>query len=160
MKPIIVGLSNPYSNDPANALVPWPDGCAGYRLWKMASNIGSRFLGQQDYIQAFDRRNLCPAAIQRRLQRRYGKYLAKKLKDTFPPGATVFLLGREVLDAFNSCVDESLQPILIHPQVADGITWRWLPHPSGRVTQYNDPVLRTLVGMALADALENSHASQ
>jgi hypothetical protein len=164
MKPIIIGLHNPYSTVPKDALLPYPDGSAGHRLWKMFSVDGPRFQNKEAYAKAFDRRNLSYGLLSdRKMQRHRDSKNALAMLATLPQGSTVFLLGKEVLDAFSPHLSRSLYPILIHPQVIDGITWRWLPHPSGRVTQYNDPVLRILVGMALAEVLrtqESLNASQ
>lgn len=163
MKPIIVGLHNPYSSDPADALVPYPERSAGHRLWRMLASLPDTavpvkafhvHLWDHAYRNAFDRRNLCARMeITRKSQRDYAKRCAHMMTRDIPTGATVVLLGREVLDAFNDVLSAMLYPILIHPQVVDGITWRWLPHPSGRVTQYNDPVIRALAGLMLADVL-------
>lgn len=163
MKPIIVGLHNPYSSRHEDALVPWPERSAGHRLWRMLANLPDRavplgafhaHLWDHSYRDAFDRRNLCAVVnSNRKIQREYAKAKAVLMMNDIPQGATVVLLGREVLDAFNDVLSGTLYPILIHPQVVDGITWRWLPHPSGRVTQYNDPVIRTLAGLMLADVI-------
>lgn len=52
-KPLLVGESNPYSRDPDDALLPWPFGCAGYRLCHKV--LGLR---EETYLQVFDRANL------------------------------------------------------------------------------------------------------
>lgn len=155
-KPILIGLYNPYSPNPEHALVPYPERSAGHRLWKMLDSAPmiygpDVFLARNDkdrYADAFDRRNLAF---------KFNDTVAARLKALacemdIPKGSHVILLGREVLTAFTT-KERPLKALLIHPQVHDGVTWRWLPHPSGRVTQYNDPVFRMLAGMVLADVL-------
>lgn len=161
MKPIIVGLNNPYSQRPEHALAPFPERSAGERLWKMYNELDPIYIGAQAaqidklrYMNAFDRCNLFgdhfpPGEQARRL-------IAKRLVATFPKGSTVILLGHKVRLAFNLALSKKIKHILIHPQVIDGLTWRWLPHPSGRSTQYNDPVMKMLAGLTLADVLKNS----
>ena len=52
MKPLLVGESNPYSDDPRFALYPYPSNSAGARL--------ARILGmaRSEYLRVFDRVNL------------------------------------------------------------------------------------------------------
>jgi hypothetical protein len=165
MKPIIVGLHNPYSSLAGDALVPYPDTSAGGRLFAMLNKIDISVLGRRgfnasahksSYVASLDRRNLCHELHGGRTQRALARTAANEMLLTFPEGATVILLGREVFLAFNACLDNQLQMMLVHPQVVDGITWRWLPHPSGRSTAYNSPVTRTLAGMLLANAIDAS----
>jgi hypothetical protein len=163
MRTIIVGLHNPYSDDPANALAPHPEGCSGHRLWKTLSEIDAMAYApchsalrasydRRHYMSLFDRRNLCATEAQTRSRSRM-EILADTMSGAFERDAVVVLLGKTVLRAFNDAGAVSLKPILIHPQVDYGVTWRWLPHPSGRSTVYNDPVVKTLVGMMLADLI-------
>lgn len=161
-KPIIIGLFNPYSSNPEHALAPSPERSAGHRLWRMLVDAPlvygpSVFLCRQEkikYMGAFDRRNLCQTLNDTRHTR--CKELARRME--IAQGSTVILLGRDVLAAF-TCPERPLKPILIHPQVHGGITWRWLPHPSGRTTKYNDPAMRMLAGMLLADIIQQ-HGEQ
>lgn len=158
-KPIIIGLFNPYSSNPEHALAPSPERSAGHRLWKMLNQLvvplssAPRALQaateKHFYMEVFDRRNLCLTLNDTRHTR--CKELARQMEIT--QGSTVILLGRDVLAAF-TCPERPLKPILIHPQVHGGITWRWLPHPSGRTTKYNDPAMRMLAGMLLADVIQ------
>jgi len=162
MKPIIIGLHNPYSKDPVNALAPFPEKSTGHRLWRMLNRLEwpmtrEAFRAAHDrrvYMDAFKRYNLCTTQEQvndiAKRRECAGLFLAEK---RIIPGDTVVLLGGDVLEAFSFWFrqEEQLQKILIHPQVRSGITWRWLPHPSGRSTKYNDPTMRMLVGMTLAN---------
>lgn len=124
MRPILLGIDNPYSKDVAHALLPHPKNCAGWRLWKMINDVSG--MTKEEYAAKFDRRNLV---------------------DELPiaNGSVVVLLGEEVRQAFG------LKKLLIHPQVKNKVTYRQVPHPSGRCLFYNDPVMRRLVGIMLED---------
>ena len=64
-----------------------------------------------------------------------------------PPGATIVVLGQQVARALG------LPPGLIHPVVIGGVTWRQVPHPSGRNLWYNVAEHRTIVGVLLEELL-------
>lgn len=161
-KPILVGLVNPYSSSPGNALAPYPERSAGHRLWRMLQNVrladpyvhpiakgigGSKIA----YMGAFDRRNLFVGEVPKSLARR--QKISRAFVDGIPLGATVVMLGCEVSDNISAVLTGTVHRLFVHPQVVDGVTWRLLPHPSGRSTIYNDPVIRTLAGLLLADVL-------
>lgn len=55
MKPLLVGEANPYGSDPAFALYPSPPGCSGDRLCRLVMG-----LDPDDYLERFERANLCP----------------------------------------------------------------------------------------------------
>src|SRR4051812_7918019 len=116
MKPIIIGLSNPHSSDPRDALAPYPLSSSGHRLWKMANNI-SPSVGRV-YCQVFDRRNLMDRVVE-------GVPAVPEIEE----GATVLILGNEVLQCLNRNLPRStrIKKILIHPQILNGITWRYIP---------------------------------
>jgi len=171
MKPIIVGFSNPYSNDPVPALVPRPVKSSGFCLWSALHALPSSILGhfafnasahKSEYTRLFDRRNLLTGALPSHVTREYKRRCAQRLLDGIARGSSVLMLGTEVLEAISPLLSSPLERVLILPQVIDGCTWRLLPHPSGRSTYFNDPVIRTLVGLALADVLqeESTNAAQ
>lgn len=137
-RPILVGEVNPYSARLEHALYPTPPGCSGWRVWKMLEErCGAT---RSDYANAFDRRNLVR-----------GTWDVAKAKaeagriHAHAAGATVVLLGEKVRRAFG------LPRELVHPIVRDGVTYRQVPHPSGRCLFYNDPVQRALVAVMLED---------
>jgi hypothetical protein len=138
MKPILLGLDNLRSGNSAFALWPAPNGCTGHRLWQMLNAVDPSRT-DLDYIDDFDRRNV---------------------KDGFDAaaaqGRTVVVLGDEVRKTLSAQLSAPIQKVLIHPQVIDGVTWRLIPHASGRCVHYNDPTVRLLVGFLLADLLEES----
>ena len=164
MKPIIVGINNPYSGEPRNALAPYPERSAGHRLWKTLHELN--FMGgpvtdhrvikvsydRQAYMDAFDRVNLFEGTSYSRASTRK-HVVGQKFIRTLPQGAIVLLLGMEVRECLNTALSRPLKKIPFHPQVIDGITWRCVPHPSGRSPVYNDPIMRLVVGITLADCL-------
>jgi hypothetical protein len=160
-RPIIVGFYNPYSFKEENALAPFPERSAGHRLWRMLADLPTIILGSQAfnasthpsvYMHLFDRRNLFTGYYPVGGHRTWND-AARRMLPSFPQGSTVVLLGHDVMEAFSTVMSERLERVLIHPQVVDGITWRWLLHPSGRSTHYNDPAFRVLAGMLLADLI-------
>lgn len=121
---IILGLTNPYDGE---ALAPNPVGCSGWRLWKMTG------LRVEDYL-ALDRRNLFHKSTQ------WDAFAAgRAFQASLQPGETVIALGDEVRMALR------LPRQLILPMTIAGVTYRQIPHPSGRNLFYNDPVNLTLV---------------
>lgn len=161
MKPLLIGLHNPYSERAADALAPFPDHSAGHRLWRTLADLrGSAILSasalmaavnKHAYMEAFDRRNLFVGPYPKTRLERHER--AWRMLRSIPDGACAIVLGVDVAQAFGTLLEEPLHKTLIHPQVRNGVTWRLLPHPSGRSTFYNDPITRTLVGMTLADAI-------
>ncbi len=120
-KPVLLGLDNPH---PTEALAPWPPNCSGWRLWKMLNERTGAT--PEEYEQAFDRRNI-------------------KTHSLPGEGQVVVVLGEEVRKALG------LPKVLIHPVQMMGLTFRQVPHPSGRTLFYNDPVQRQLVAMLLEE---------
>lgn len=118
----------------SNALVPWPNNCAGHRLQ-------SRILGlpEETYL-AMHRRNLCRGTWSIIEARKAAAFLLPPMftEREEPPWRTIVLLGRKVAQAFtyhyhppvSSAGEPSLRPFV----------WVWmrglriltLPHPSGR----------------------------
>lgn len=121
MKPILVGESNPLSSDPADALVPYPDGCAGHRL--AVSIFG---MSRKAYMDSFDRINLCmgdwsqfPARL-----------TAAALKIKYD---RIVLLGSRVASAFGL----NFEPFTFAQ--GSSIKMLILPHPSGLSRLWNNP---------------------
>lgn len=141
-RPVLVGMNNPLSSEPTHALFPHPAGCTGHRLYEM---LKSRVPGvtRRQYLDAFDRRNVVSA-------KSYDKQLAREgasalYNEFFGTGRTVVLLGADTVVAFG------LPRLLLHPQENGGVTWRQIPHPSGRNLWFNSEENRTLVAMLLED---------
>lgn len=140
---IIIGMNNPHSQEPRYALYPAPEGCAGHRLWRLLHDRSGATKG--DYIRGFERLNLVDArgwCI--RAARRTAQLM---LEDDMLEGRRIILLGACVRAAFR------LPPALVVPVMVRGITFRQLPHPSGRCRWYNDPKHRAIAGMLLEEEM-------
>ena len=141
MRTVLIGMNNPLSRNPEHALWPAPPNCAGWRLWKMLDDRVPT--DPLDYTSGFERINLCGKAHWDRTAAR--RRAAKMLHEL--QGRTVIVLGAAVRDAFR------LPPVLVKPVVDRGVTWRQLPHPSGRCRWYNDPRHRKIAGLLLEEEL-------
>lgn len=139
-KPILLGLINPH---PTEDLYIRPLGCSGHRLSLMLGN-------EEQYLVSFDRRNLLTSMEDNPAE------AAERFKSTLKEGDQVVLLGEAVRRSLD------LPKMLIHPLTVDGITYRQIPHPSGRNRFYNDPALKFLVGDMLRSLVkgENNGSSQ
>src|SRR5262245_53354363 len=130
-RPIVVGESNPYSDDPRDALSPAFPGSSGYRLWLMTG------LSPETYASLLDRRNLCrrlwddPTAVA----------TAKSLRQSLTRGDRVVLLGHKVRRAMGVPNVRSM--------VEDGVRFYCVPHPSGLCRAYNRAQTRRRVGALL-----------
>lgn len=144
MRPVIVGMNNPLSSDPRHALWPHPPGCTGHRLWQMLNDRCGAF--QNDYTEAFDRRNVLSARQwSAQAARRGAQELAPRLA-----GRDVVLLGSDTIKAF------ALPPVPPLAWQTGGGAWaRWIrvPHPSGRNLWFNDEVHRLATGLLLEELL-------
>lgn len=148
-RPILIGMNNPYRQEPRYALFPAPERSAGYRLWAMLREVRSD-LYRKDYVDGFDRRNLVTGA--------WSSEVARRAADAIdlPDGARVVLLGREVQRAFNFPTNWPVGD----PFACGGQTWYALPHPSGRCLEYNNPLMRRRTGELLADLYEEWDAKE
>lgn len=132
MKPLLLGMNNPLSDDPEFDLYPYPEGCSGWRLWKMLPEGTSR----HEYLQAFDRRNLLRA-------REWDLAEARTSAGALLPdlaGRLVVVLGTQVRAALRLPKAEPLS--INETQVFVGgldhaLVWLAFPHPSGRNLWFN-----------------------
>lgn len=129
---LLVGELNPYGGPESNALVPWPDGCAGHRLQQILGLTEAQYL-------ALHRMNLCRGAWSMREARRRAQlvYTAEPSR----PWDVIVLLGAKVATAFaypglafSSDVDRM-------PPGAQGTmpSRVYLPHPSGLCRRWHEP---------------------
>lgn len=116
--PMLIGESNPYSDDPEHALLPWPPQSAGARL--------CRLLGWTDreYLATFKRGNLLHTE---RWSVPRARAAAADLVESHD--GDFVMLGARVADAFRKN-DLGLF-------IRDGRFVR-LPHPSGLSRAWND----------------------
>lgn len=125
----LIGESNPYSDDPADALLPYPDESAGYRL--CVTILG---MSRAAYLRAFERRNLVvgdgwsvPVA---RLE-------AARLQLEVAANDAVVLLGEKVARAW---LGQHLAWSPFTTRERNGVRYLTLPHPSGRSRLWNPSV--------------------
>lgn len=141
-RPILIGMNNPISQQDGHQLYPYPPGCTGHRLYEMLTERLPS-VSRRQYLDTFERRNLVTG---RSWSRPLGQSeAARTFAELFGSGRTIVLLGREVQAAF------SIPPVLLHPQVIGGSTWRQIPHPSGLNRWYNVSENRKLVGLLLEE---------
>lgn len=141
-KPVLIGMNNPLHSDPKYALFPYPPGCTGHRIFKMLESRRPGVL-RAHYLETFERINLVDGktwigtdAKGRRVLQARANSIVSAIQ-----GRTAVLLGNAVRDAFG------VPPLLVHPQESRGVTWRQLPHPSGRCHWYNDPKNREVAAL-------------
>jgi hypothetical protein len=154
MKPLLLGMNNPLSDDPEYDLYPYPEGSTGWRLWKMLPEGTTR----RQYLDAFDRANLLHA---RGWDARAARAAARLLMPSLA-GRFVVVLGTEVRAALGLPLAE---PLSICRTVGMGIMgaieydleWLAFPHPSGRNRWFNQAenraaAVRVLTDLALGGA--------
>jgi len=147
MKPLLIGMNNPLSLQPGHELYPAPEGCTGHRLWRMLNARTGASRAQ--YLDSFERRNLVRhVTFNATIARMNADDITREL---FGTGRIVILLGQDVRRAFN------IPPLLIHPQIIGGCTWRQLPHPSGRNLWYNEPENLRVAELLMEELYVNYH---
>lgn len=130
MKPLLVGEANPYGSDPHYALYPDPPGCAGDRLCRKVMG-----LEPDDYLERFDRVNLCPS----RWSTRGARERAAALLEEYPQVPLV-LLGAKVTRAFRWLFTPFESWVASEVAIIGrGRTFVCLPHPSGLSRAWNAP---------------------
>jgi hypothetical protein len=127
MRPLLVGEANPYGSDPAFALYPSPPGCSGERLCRLVMG-----LDPDDYLEQFDRMNLC-AGKWRTIDARVAA--TSLVLQANREGRTLVLLGTKVAKAFG-CF--GVKPFTFFRAPAGALLVR-LPHPSGLCREWGKP---------------------
>jgi hypothetical protein len=154
MKPVLLGMNNPVSDNPRHALYPSPHGCTGYRLWMMLkSRTGAT---EKEYLDAFERRNVLTGPW---FPERAREHLLGLGPDDVPivdvmRGRTVVCLGSEIRDLLG------LAKVWVLPQEKWGVTWRPIPHPSGRNHWYNDANNTAAVSVLLEELYRACHGEE
>lgn len=132
-------MNNPLSSRPEHALYPSPVGCTGHRLWVMLNRRTGA--SEEEYLEAFDRRNLlCAQTWNKAEAQDAASHLIREVR-----GRVVLVLGADVRDILKLPVK------LVHPQELYGVTWRQLPHPSGRNPWYNERGNREVAELLLEE---------
>lgn len=155
MTALIVGLNNPISDSPSDALVPWPAGCTGDRLFSMMADVRPSF-SVDDYMRVFERRNLWPgralpagrgATLQYRAE---GRKLLRSIEQGPAPRAIV-LLGTL---AWTHVLDKRMTPAWFSAARRGARTFWYMPHPSGRNPMLTDQRVRQRMGALLLEVAE------
>jgi hypothetical protein len=129
-RPLLVGEANPYGADPEFALYPSPPGCAGDRLCRLVMG-----LDPDDYLERFDRTNLCPG----RWAARQARATAGGIRAARKGGGLVVLLGAKVCAAFG-LEFRPFTTIWRHTDLGPAdVCGAILPHPSGLSRAWGRP---------------------
>lgn len=148
MKPIILGINNQHSGDPAKALATDPHGASGYRLWQMLKEAGNRHscdVTESHYMDGFDRRNLfqnVPEGITSFSRTRILSELAKR---------RVVMCGTKVPQMLGI---RHTGFHITQQHVMNFVCWI-IPHPSGLCREYNSQDMRARVGDLLWRLLDD-----
>jgi len=144
VRPVLVGLNNPHSDDPEKALATDRHGSSGYKLWLMlkeAANRNGQDLSEADYLARFNRINLTDAI-------QFNVHVAKA---RVPQLIASFRYCRVVLCGTRVPMILGLKHTGFHlgPQHGKEFAYYVIPHPSGLCREYNDPNMREAVGNLL-----------
>lgn len=141
MRPILLGMNNPLSGKPEHALFPYPPGCTGHRVLRLLQRRRPE-VTRYEYLKAFDRRNLIDARMWKQQEARVRA--AEFIESIRNTDVTVLVFGDKPRAALG------LPKLLLHPHEMEGVTWRQLPHPSGRCLWYNDETCALLAAELLS----------
>lgn len=109
-------------------------------------------VSRRDYLDTFERRNLVTG---RQWSAKLGKQEAERtFAELWGSGRTVILLGEDVRRSFGH------PRLLLEPQLIGGVTWRQIPHPSGRNLWYNSSNHRKMVGLLLEELYATYHKEE
>jgi hypothetical protein len=128
---VLVGEDPGPRGDPDCALYDQPEGRAGHRLRLLAG------LRRRDYFDAFARVNLL-----REWPGRWSAPRAREAARALLPaldGRLVVLLGSRVRDAFGVAWPRYAFGLLDAGPGRRRVLAAWMPHPSGRCREWNDP---------------------
>lgn len=141
---VILGMNNPHSERPDSALLPWPRGVAGYRLWSMVHDVCG--VSRAEYCRLTDRRNLLDARTW------CHRAATERLQDvgTMLQGRRVIVLGRTLAHLMWL---PSTTPASWVANSRFGCTVAYIPHPSGLCRDYNDPIIRVAAGLLVEEEL-------
>lgn len=117
VRPVLVGLANPYSADPLDALSVDPPRGTGARLWRMSG------LTLDEYTYGFAKVNVDDRIT-------FSAFL-----ESVTGGTTAAVFGREAARALRLPTNV---PFFAKSVRTGGSTWYLLPHPGGLCRVYND----------------------
>jgi hypothetical protein len=146
---LLVGLRNPHSTRPEDALAYWPANASGHRLCQMFVEESGRT--PDEYMAGFRRTNLIVGGWER------PEDTARRiLLSTVEAPTTLVLLGNAVRIAFNRHLQDPVTSETCVRQDRGPLTFHFIHHPSGLSRSYNDPAMRRAVGQLLSQLYEES----
>ncbi len=152
MKPLLVGLHNPLSHHPRDALLPFPSGSTGWRLWMMMRDVDPD-CSRQLLVTGCDRKNLwrgeaLPSGkTSNAAYQREGRRLLTSCKGR----SNVILLGARVWDSVAACTPPEWMECL---EVLPGCAFWRVPMPFSGNHVYDSLERREQVGQLLLDLLQ------
>ena len=162
MRPLLVGLDNPHSVNPRDALLPTPGigNGTGDRIVELIRESEPRNLSEysiENYERDFDRVNLYPIqnAVNGKGATKADRMMAQWCAMYAVQGGyqNVVLFGNRVWGAFADIVQGTDEKTLVRLGNRDLMFWV-VPHPSGRNKFYNAADNRKSVGKCLASLRE------
>lgn len=132
-RPILVGMNNPYGDNPDHALYPLPEGATGWRVWNLLKLVDPD-ISMTDYARRFDRRNLCVGPWHTMRARDSAHSIVSTSRDR-----VVVVLGAQTRDAFLARGGHRRDVGPVGHIEMMGCWVHWIPHPSGLNRWYNDP---------------------
>ena len=139
-------MNNPHSARPDAALLPYPRGVAGHRLWSMVNEVCG--VSRAEYCRLTERVNLLDSRTWDPSAAREGAAARWKALE----GRRAVVLGA------------SARNVLWLPAVGPaswsagpgGVTWAYLPHPSGLCRDYNNHLMRLVAGLLIEEEIERA----
>lgn len=144
MRPVLLGMNNPISDDPRHALYPHPPSCTGARLQRFSG------LDKETYLRVFDRRNVIGGQQwDAKLAKARAPFLRQELL-----GRHVVLLGAPVNSVMRGGTKYELARAFRWTPDGHGGWMALAPHPSGLNHFYNDRVHQELLAVFLQELVE------
>jgi len=150
VKPVLLGMNNPVSSDPAHALYPHPPSCTGARLLKFSG------LEKRVYLDTFDRRNVISG---REWSAKEARTLAPALREELL-GRTVVLLGAPVNSIIRGGTKHELARAFVWTPDGHGGWHALVPHPSGLNHFYNEPMHQHLLSVFMQELVHWSQTQE
>lgn len=152
MRPVVLGMNNPHSDDPQDVLSPRFPGSAGCRLYQMVRDVDPT-LSEADYLTYLDRQNLVTDGDWSRGRAlESGAFMVESLV-----GLDVVMLGTLVPPALKLRYHGAWYE---WTTTHTGMRYCVVPHPSGLNRVYNDASYRYKTGKLLADLIRDTRRKQ
>lgn len=150
MRPVVLGMNNPHSDDPEDALSPTFRGSAGRRLYQMIRESDPT-VSEADYLCCLDRRNLVSEGD---WSNAHARVFATDMVTSLQ-GRWVVMLGSLVPSALGLKHDGKWYQW----HDGKGLTFCVVPHPSGLNRLYNDAGYRRQTGTLLVSLIRRQQCA-